>query len=108
MNTLNRFFKYKPAPAIDLSLAEVGELEDGETYLARILGAKFINSAFEDRTPKLDICLQLIDPENNQLGVINTYLWVSARAMKRLKSFLLATEVVTTRTLSNPPTKYRA
>jgi hypothetical protein len=72
-------------------------LEDGKTYLASVVSAKFIHG-YEERSPKIDLCLKLINPEGDQLAVLNTFLYVSPRAMRRLKSFLVAAEVVTEET----------
>jgi hypothetical protein len=96
-NISNHFKPAKPAPTIDLSLADSGQLEDGKTYLATVNSAKFIHGN-EERSHKIDLCLKLINPEGEQLGVLNTFLYVSPRAMKRLKNFLVAAEVVTEET----------
>ena len=84
-----------PVPTIDLSLADPGDIEPNSTYIGRIISARFIHSSTQERTDKIDICIELLNIEGQRLGILNDYLFLSVRSMRRLKEFLIAAEIVT-------------
>lgn len=85
-------------PVIDLSLADNGSIEAESTYLARVINARVVNPTYSDKSPKIDLCLEVLDAEGNRMGVVNEYLFLSARSMRRLKEFLISAEIVTEET----------
>jgi hypothetical protein len=85
-------------PFVDLSLADSGTLEAESTYLARVVSARLVAPTSSDRTPKIDVCLEALDTDGNRIGVLNEYLYLSTRALRRLKEFLIAAEIVTEET----------
>lgn len=87
-----------PAVTIDLSLADTGDIEADSTYVGRVVSARFINPNSEDRSPKIDVCIEILGTDGNRIGVINDYLFLSARALRRLKEFLLSASIVTEET----------
>jgi hypothetical protein len=73
---------------LDLTLADEGDLTPDTTYLGRVVSARII--AREDRTPKIDLCVEVLNEAGNRIGVINEDLYLSIRALRRLREFLLA------------------
>jgi hypothetical protein len=85
----------KPAAhLIDLTLADTGDIEAESTYVGRIISARFINPTSTDKLMKIDVCVEVLDTEGKRIGVLNDYLHLSARALRRLKEFLLAAAIV--------------
>jgi hypothetical protein len=85
-------------PVVDLSLADSGSIEADSTYLARVISTRLINPTQADRAAKIDLCLEALDTEGNRIGVLNEYLSLSPRSMRRMKEFLISADVVTEET----------
>jgi hypothetical protein len=56
-----------PAPTLDLSLANTGDVQGGLTYLGRIVSGRFISP--QDKTAKIDLCIELLDSDGKRIGV---------------------------------------
>jgi hypothetical protein len=76
---------------LDLTLADEGDLTPDTTYLGRVVSARII--AREDRTPKIDLCVEVLNEAGNRIGVINEDLYLSLRALRRLREFLLSADL---------------
>jgi hypothetical protein len=73
---------------LDLTLAEVCEVEADKTYLARVKAARFIH--LEEKTSKIDLCVEILTNEGARIGIINDNLFTSIRALPRLRDLLLS------------------
>jgi hypothetical protein len=80
-----------PKIVLDLTLADAGELTPDTTYLGRVVSARVV--AWEDRTPKIDLCVEVLNNDGKRIGVINEDLYLSIRALRRFREFLLAADL---------------
>jgi hypothetical protein len=83
---------------IDLSLADIGDIEPEATYVGRILSARLIRPSDVERAAKIDITIEIVDLDGKRIGVIHDYLYLSDRSMPRLKKFLMAAHIVNEKT----------
>jgi hypothetical protein len=81
-----------PSHVIDLSLADSEAILPDTQYVGRIVSARLINSnpALTDRAAKIDVCIEILGNEEERIGAINDYLYLSVRSLRRLKEFLLS------------------
>jgi hypothetical protein len=79
-----------PSLTIDLSLADTGDIQPDTEYVGRIVSARLINPIGDERTPKIDICIEILNENEERIGAINDYLYLSVRSLRRLKEFLLS------------------
>jgi hypothetical protein len=77
-----------PKIVLYLTLADEGDLEPDTTYLGRVVSARLL--VIEDRTPKIDLCVEVLSNAGNRIGVIIEDLYLSVRALPRFREFLLA------------------
>jgi hypothetical protein len=85
-------------PVVDLSLSDSGSIEADSTYLARVMSTRLINPTQSDRAAKIDLCLEALDTDGDRIGVLNEYLSLSPRSMRRMKEFLISADIVTEET----------
>jgi hypothetical protein len=82
-----------PKVVLDMTLADSGDILADTPYLAKVVSARVIVPQDKTRTPKIDLCVEALDDDLNRIGVINEDLYLSIRARKRLKEFLLSAEL---------------
>jgi hypothetical protein len=80
------------AHVIDLSLADSEAILPDTQYVGRIISARLINPnpALTDRVAKVDLCLEILGDQEERIGALNDYLYLSVRSLRRLKEFLLS------------------
>jgi hypothetical protein len=79
-----------PSLTLDLSLADTGDIQADSKYVGRILSARLINPIGDERAPKIDICIEILGENEERIGAINDYLYLSVRSFRRLREFLLS------------------
>ena len=80
----------KSTATIDLTLALRGNVEPDETYLARVISARFIH--LEERTPKIDLTLEVLNRNEERIGILDDTLFLSSKAMKAKNAEAFFTE----------------